>query len=73
MISHVRIAGDQQDIHSVRIPAGDADLLLGCDLVVCASDDALAKLHLQRSHVVANDYESVTSEFIQNRSSTFSF
>jgi len=66
VISHVRIAGDQQDIHSVRIPAGDADLLLGCDLVVCASDDALAKLHLQRSHVVANDYESVTSEFIQN-------
>ncbi|MCH8136423.1 MAG: 2-oxoacid:acceptor oxidoreductase family protein, partial [Proteobacteria bacterium] len=66
VISHVRIAGDQQAIHSVRIPAGDADLLLGCDLVVCASDDALAKLHLQRSHVVANDYASVTSDFIQN-------
>ena len=66
VISHVRIAKQQQAIHSVRIPAGDADLLLGCDLVVCASDDALAKLHRQRSHVIANDYESVTSDFIQN-------
>ena len=66
VISHVRIARQQQAIHSVRIPAGDADLLLGCDLVVCASDDALAKLHPQRSHVVANDYQSVTSDFIKD-------
>lgn len=66
VISHVRIAREHQAIHSVRIPAGDADLLLGCDLVVCASDDALAKLHLRRSHVIVNDYESVTSDFIQN-------
>jgi len=66
VFSHVRIAQQQDHIHSVRIPAGDADLLLGCDLVVAASDDALAKLHADRSHVIANDYESVTSDFIQN-------
>ncbi len=66
VLSHVRIAEQQNDIHSVRIPAGDADLLLGCDLVVAASNDALAKLHTERSHVVVNDYESVTSDFIQN-------
>ncbi len=66
VVSHVRIAEQQDHIHSVRIPAGDADLLLGCDLVVSASDDALAKLHVDRSHVVANEYESVTSDFIQN-------
>ena len=71
VISHVRIARTQEAIHSVRIPAGDADLLLGCDLVVSASDEALAKLHLQRSHVVVNDYESVTSEFIQNPDYSF--
>ncbi len=66
VISHVRIAQQQDHIHSVRIPAGDADLLLGCDLVVAASDEALAKLHVDRSHVIANDYESVTSDFIHN-------
>lgn len=66
VISHVRIAQHQDQLHSVRIPAGDADLMLGCDLVVAASDDALAKLHTNRSHVIANDYESVTSDFIQN-------
>jgi indolepyruvate ferredoxin oxidoreductase len=66
VISHVRIGKEQESIHSVRIPAGDADLLLGCDLVVAASDDALAKLHNERSHVIANDYQSVTSDFVQN-------
>lgn len=71
VISHVRIGKEQEAIHSVRIPAGDADLLLGCDLVVAASDEALAKLHNERSHVIANDYQSVTSDFVQNPDYTF--
>lgn len=71
VISHVRIGQNQKDIHSVRIPAGDADLLLGCDLVVAASDEALAKLHSERSHVVANNYQSVTSDFVHNRDFVF--
>ncbi len=66
VISHVRIGKHQDDIHSVRIPAGDADLLLGCDLVVAASDEALAKLHNERSRVIVNEYHSVTSDFVQN-------
>ena len=71
VISHVRIGQQQEDIHSVRIPAGDADLLLGCDLVVAASDEALAKLHNERSYVITNDYQSVTSDFVQNPDYTF--
>jgi indolepyruvate ferredoxin oxidoreductase len=64
VISHVRIAKQQDDIYSVRVPAGDADLLLGCDLVVAASDEALAKLNQGRSHAVVNDYQSPTADFI---------
>jgi len=30
---HVRIAARQKDIHSVRIPSGEAQLVLGADLV----------------------------------------
>ena len=46
---------------------GDADLLLGCDLVVAAGDEALAKLDPARSHGVINDAETVTAEFINDR------
>lgn len=67
VVSHVRIARTQEEIHAVRIPAGDADLLLGCDLVVAASDETLAKLHDQRSHAVVNSAETPTAEFVYNR------
>ncbi len=66
VISHVRIGRTQEEIFAARIAAGDADLLLGCDLVVSDADDALAKLHRARSHAVVNDYESPTSAFITN-------
>ena len=38
VVSHVRVGLNQKAINAVRIPAGDADLLLGCDLVVAAGD-----------------------------------
>jgi len=66
VVSHLRIANKQTDIHAVRIPAGDADLVLGADLLVTATDDALAKMHDQRSHAVVNDTVTTTVEFIDN-------
>ena len=44
VISHVRIGATPEALHAVRLGAGGANLLLGCDLVVSASPDALAKL-----------------------------
>ena len=35
--SHVRLAARQDDIHAIRVTAGAADLVLGCDLVVTGS------------------------------------
>lgn len=66
VVSHLRIANTQEEIHAVRIPAGDADVMIGCDLAVSASDDALAKLHKDRSHVVINDTLTATAAFIDN-------
>lgn len=71
VMSHVRIAKQQDAIYSVRVPAGDADVLLGCDLVVAASNESLAKLRRGRSHAVVNDYQSVTSDFIFNKDYQF--
>jgi len=62
--SHVRIADRQDLIHAVRIPAGGADLLLGCDLVVAAGFDALSKVDSEHTHAVVNSHESITAGFV---------
>ncbi|SCK12370.1 indolepyruvate ferredoxin oxidoreductase family protein [Vogesella sp. LIG4] len=64
--SHVRIADSQQQLHAVRIAAGDANLVLGCDLVVTAAEEAMAKMRDGFSHAVVNNYESPTSAFLKN-------
>src|SRR4029078_12669102 len=40
--SHVRLAPRPEDIHSIRVAAGEADLVLGCDLVVTGTKKVLA-------------------------------
>ncbi len=71
VVSHVRVGKNQKSINAVRIPAGDADLLLGCDLVVSAGDEAMAKVNVERSHAIINDYESTTAEFIDKPNMQF--
>lgn len=66
VLSHVRVALSQSAIHTMRIPAGDADLLLGCDLVVAADDEALAKVNIDRSYALINSAETVTGDFVND-------
>ena len=68
---HVRIAERQSQIHAMRIPAGEAHLLLGADLAVSAGDDALAKLHREYSNAVVNNHVSPTAEFTRNPDASF--
>jgi len=68
---HVRIADTQANIHAMRIPAGEAHLLLGADLVVSAGDDALSKLNREHSNAVVNHYLSPTAEFTRNPDAQF--
>lgn len=71
VVSHVRVGKTQDAINAVRIPAGDADLLLGCDLVVASGNEAMAKANIERSFAVVNDYESATAEFVSNPDAEF--
>jgi indolepyruvate ferredoxin oxidoreductase len=64
--SHVRIAERPDQIHAVRIAAGNAELLLGCDLVVSASADALSKLEPGYSRAIVNSHEIMTGDFTRN-------
>ncbi|HEX5756719.1 MAG TPA: indolepyruvate ferredoxin oxidoreductase family protein [Arenimonas sp.] len=61
--THVRIAKDPSDIHAVRIAAGEADLVLGCDQVVVNDYWALSKIRSDRSEVVLNTYEAMPGPF----------
>ncbi len=64
--SHVRIADRPEDIHAVRIAAGEANALIGGDVVVSASFDALAKTTPGFTRAVVNSAVTPTSEFVRN-------
>ncbi len=61
--SHIRIANNPEDINAVRIAAGGAKLLLGCDMVVAANFDSLAKIEHGFTKAVINIHETVTGDF----------
>ena len=61
--SHLRFAEKPHDIHAVRISAGGADLLLGCDMVSSADPETLAKLRAGNSRAVVNEHQTMTADF----------
>jgi indolepyruvate ferredoxin oxidoreductase len=63
--SHVRIAARQDMLHASRIAAGEANLLLGCDVVVAVADESLAKLRPGATRAVVNSDFSITSDFVR--------
>ncbi len=66
VMSHVRIAPAQNGLHAVRIGEGAADLLIGCDLVVAASEPALSRFDPSRTHAVVNARVTPTSSFVRD-------
>ncbi len=71
VVSHVRVANHQDDIKAVRIPAGEADLLIGCDLAVAASDESMAKVAVERTTAVVNTAEVPTAAFVLDPDAQF--
>ncbi|MFC3615635.1 indolepyruvate ferredoxin oxidoreductase family protein [Lutimaribacter marinistellae] len=64
--SHIKIALSPEDMRATRIAAGEADALIGCDLVVAAGDEALSKLTPGKSVAVTDITVVPTSEFSKN-------
>ncbi len=60
---HLRIARSPGDIHAVRIAAGEADLVLGCDMVVVNDYWSLSKIRAGRARVVLNTYQAMPGTF----------
>ena len=61
--SHIRLAKRPEDIHTVRIGSGCADVVLGCDLLVTADGDAVSKMHRGKTRVFLNTHQTPTGAF----------
>jgi indolepyruvate ferredoxin oxidoreductase len=70
VLSHIRI-GETAEIHTPRIADGAADLLLGCDMVVAAGDEAIGKIQPGATHAVVNDHLTPTADFTLNPDTPF--
>ncbi|MEO7493697.1 MAG: indolepyruvate ferredoxin oxidoreductase family protein, partial [Massilia sp.] len=66
VMSHVRLAERQDDLHSTRVGTGSADLVIGCDLIVTASRDALSRMGEGRTWATINSTGSSTATFVKN-------
>ncbi|MFV2092634.1 MAG: DUF6537 domain-containing protein, partial [Hyphomicrobiales bacterium] len=62
--SHLRIAQEPQDIKAIRVEAGGADLILGCDLVTTGSTPVLAVMAAGRTRAVVNTMATMTANFL---------
>jgi indolepyruvate ferredoxin oxidoreductase len=63
--SHIRISDRQDQLFASRIAAGEADLVLGCDIVTAVADESLGKMRAGFTHAVLNSDFSVTSDFVR--------
>ncbi len=66
VMSHVQVAPTAEGIHATRLDTGGAHLVLGCDLVVSASTEAIAKMAQARTRAVVNATVTPTAEFVKN-------
>ena len=66
VMSHVRIARTQDELHAVRIDAGQSDAVIGCELVVAAGAEVRSKMQRGRTRAVLNTARVISGEFIRH-------
>jgi indolepyruvate ferredoxin oxidoreductase len=66
VMSHVRLASNAEDLASVRIASGGANLILGCDIVVATSVAALSRAERGVTRAIVNADLLPTASFVMN-------
>ncbi len=64
VMSHVRLAPKPEDLYAVRIAAGGSNLVLGCDMVVAASQNAISTMEQGVTRAVLNSALQPTAAFV---------
>jgi|TARA_B100000315_G_scaffold73405_1_gene66988 indolepyruvate ferredoxin oxidoreductase len=67
VFSHIKLARTAAEISAIRVPSGGADLLLGCDLLISATNASLSTLDKRSSHAVVNSHQQMPGEFARER------
>ncbi|MGH1369253.1 MAG: indolepyruvate ferredoxin oxidoreductase family protein [Maritimibacter sp.] len=66
VLVHLRIAERGEDISAIRVATGEADALIGGELVVSASPATLGLTTTGRTKAVVDCHETVTGDFTRN-------
>jgi indolepyruvate ferredoxin oxidoreductase len=69
--SHVRFAQRPENLHAVRIAAGGANLILGCDMVVAASAPSLQRIETGATRAIVNTHVAPTAQFVLDQEIDF--
>ncbi len=64
VLSHVRIGPDADGLFAPRVSVANADLVLGCDMMVAASAPAVATMSPERTRVVLNTHLAPHADFV---------
>ncbi len=63
---HCRLAERPEDISAIRVATGEADALIGGDLVVSAGTKTLGLTRTGRTGAVVNSHQIITGDFTRN-------
>ena len=64
--SHVLIANTPDSICTTRVGTAGADLIIGCDPIVAANKETMARMAAGRTHVALNAHSAPTANFVHN-------
>jgi indolepyruvate ferredoxin oxidoreductase len=64
--SHVKVAKTPAHLRAQRIATGEADVILGCDMLTAGAADAVSKMRPGRTLAVINLHEQPPGTFAQN-------
>ncbi len=64
---HLRLANKPEDISAIRVATGEADCIIGGDLVVTAGAKTIGLMTNGRTGAVVNDHEIITGDFTRFR------
>jgi indolepyruvate ferredoxin oxidoreductase len=63
VMSHIRFAPDRERLHAHRLAKGEADVVIGCDLIVAAGAEAIDKMSPARTRAILSAEISPTRDF----------
>lgn len=71
VFGHVRIGRTPGQLYATRVAAGRADLLLACDLVTAAGENALTRISPEHTLAVVNTHLMPTADFVLHGQTDF--